>query len=89
MSFDRNTLAKVILNTGALGPYGIVGKDFAEGPNKKNSRAENGKLLETNPKEAKKLGETAKKELGTDKIELEFLNFDNEDATKVGEFLKW
>ncbi len=49
---------------------------------KKDFRAENGKLVETNPKEAKKLWETAKKELGTDKIELEFLNFDNEDAKK-------
>ncbi|WP_074594719.1 peptide ABC transporter substrate-binding protein [Bacillus cereus] len=88
MSFDRDNIAKVILNNGAIGVYGFVGKDFAEGPNKKDFRAENGKLVETNPKEAKKLWETAKKELGTDKIELEFLNFDNEDAKKVGEFLK-
>ncbi|WP_166704164.1 peptide ABC transporter substrate-binding protein [Bacillus albus] len=88
MSFDRDNIAKVILNNGAIGAYGFVGKDFAEGPNKKDFRAENGKLVETNPKEAKKLWETAKKELGTDKIELEFLNFDNEDAKKVGEFLK-
>ncbi|MCC2502856.1 peptide ABC transporter substrate-binding protein [Bacillus cereus] len=88
MSFDRDNIAKVILNNGAIGAYGFVGKDFAESPNKKDFRAENGKLVETNPKEAKKLWETAKKELGTDKIELEFLNFDNEDAKKVGEFLK-
>ncbi|MED3682129.1 peptide ABC transporter substrate-binding protein [Bacillus thuringiensis] len=88
MSFDRDNIAKVILNNGAIGAYGFVGKDFAEGPNKKDFRSENGKLVETNPKEAKKLWETAKKELGTDKIELEFLNFDNEDAKKVGEFLK-
>ncbi|HDR7795796.1 TPA: peptide ABC transporter substrate-binding protein [Bacillus luti] len=88
MSFDRDNIAKVILNNGAIGAYGFVGQDFAEGPNKKDFRAENGKLVETNPKEAKKLWETAKKELGTDKIELEFLNFDNEDAKKVGEFLK-
>ncbi|PEA45902.1 peptide ABC transporter substrate-binding protein [Bacillus wiedmannii] len=88
MSFDRDNIAKVILNNGAIGAYGFVGKDFAEGPNKKDFRAENGKLVETDPKEAKKLWETAKKELGTDKIELEFLNFDNEDAKKVGEFLK-
>ncbi|PFU67962.1 peptide ABC transporter substrate-binding protein [Bacillus thuringiensis] len=88
MSFDRDNIAKVILNNGAIGAYGFVGKDFAEGPNKKDFRSENGKLVETNPKEAKKLWETAKKELGADKIELEFLNFDNEDAKKVGEFLK-
>ncbi|MEH7540817.1 peptide ABC transporter substrate-binding protein [Bacillus thuringiensis] len=88
MSFDRDNIAKVILNNGAIGAYGFVGKDFAEGPNKKDFRSENGKLVETNPKEAKKLWGTAKKELGADKIELEFLNFDNEDAKKVGEFLK-
>lgn len=83
MSFDRDNIAKVILNNGAIGAYGFVGKDFAEGPNKKDFRSENGKLVETNPKEAKKLWETAKKELGTDKIELEFLNFDNEDAKRL------
>lgn len=88
MSFDRDNIAKVILNNGAIGAYGFVGKDFAEGPNKKDFRAENGKLVETDSKEAKKLWETAKKELGTDKIELEFLSFDNEDAKKIGEFLK-
>ncbi|PFM59477.1 peptide ABC transporter substrate-binding protein [Bacillus cereus] len=88
MSFDRDNIAKVILNNGAIGAYGFVGKDFAEGPNKKDFRAENGNLVETDSKEAKKLWETAKKELGTDKIELEFLSFDNEDAKKIGEFLK-
>ncbi|PGZ07042.1 peptide ABC transporter substrate-binding protein [Bacillus cereus] len=88
MSFDRDNIAKVILNNGAIGAYGFVGKDFAEGPNKKDFRAENGNLVETDAKEAKKLWETAKKELGTDKIELEFLSFDNEDAKKIGEFLK-
>lgn len=35
MSFDRDNIAKVILNNGAIGAYGFVGKDFAEGPNKK------------------------------------------------------
>lgn len=88
MSFDRENVAKVILNNGAIPAYGFVGKDFAEGPNKKDFRAESGKLVETNAKEAKKLWETAKKELGTDKIELELLNFDNEDSKKIGEFLK-
>ena len=37
MSFDRDNIAKVILNNGAIGAYGFVGKDFAEGPNKKTS----------------------------------------------------
>lgn len=36
MSFDRDNIAKVILNNGAIGAYGFVGKDFAEGPNKKD-----------------------------------------------------
>ncbi|SDZ25428.1 peptide ABC transporter substrate-binding protein [Bacillus sp. 166amftsu] len=88
MSFERENVAKVILNNGAIPAYGFVGKDFAEGPNKKDFRAESGKLVDTNVKEAKKLWDTAKKELGTDKVELELLNFDNEDSKKIGEFLK-
>ena len=56
MSFDRDNIAKVILNNGAIGAYGFVGKDFAEGPNKKDFRAENGKLVETNQKKQKALG---------------------------------
>ena len=35
MSFDRENIAKVILNNGAIGAYGFVGKDFAEGQIKK------------------------------------------------------
>ena len=63
MSFDRDNIAKVILNNGAIGAYGFVGKDFAEGPNKKDFRAENGKLVETNPKEAKSFGKQRRKSL--------------------------
>lgn len=88
MSFDRENIAKVILNNGAIGAYGFVGKDFAEGPNKKDFRDENGKLVKTDTKEARKLWEAAKKELGTDKVELSVLNFDDDDSKKVGEFLK-
>lgn len=39
-------------------------------------------------KEAKKFWEAGKKELGKDKIELEFLNFDNEESKKIGEYVK-
>lgn len=39
-------------------------------------------------KEAKKFWEAGKKELGKDKIEIEFLNFDNEESKKIGEYVK-
>ena len=86
MSFDRENIAKVILNNGAIGITDLFGKGFAKGPNRKDFRAENGNLVKDGLKEAKKYWEAVKKELGTDKIELEFLSFDNEDAKKIGEF---
>jgi oligopeptide transport system substrate-binding protein len=38
--------------------------------------------------EGKKLWEEAKKETGVDKVTIQLLNYDNEDAKKIGEYLK-
>ncbi|WP_281274442.1 ABC transporter substrate-binding protein [Ectobacillus antri] len=41
-----------------------------------------------NMAEGKKLWEEAKKETGVDKVTIQLLNYDNEDAKKIGEYLK-
>ncbi|CAH2465000.1 MULTISPECIES: peptide ABC transporter substrate-binding protein [Bacillus] len=87
-AYDRDGIGNVILNNGSKGAYGLVPADFIKGPDKQDFRKENGQLSKVNVKEAKKLWETGKKELGTDKIELELLNFDNEESRKIGEYLK-
>ncbi|HHT7141284.1 peptide ABC transporter substrate-binding protein [Bacillus anthracis] len=88
MSFERENIGKVILNDGSEGIYGFVPKGLAKGPNGKDFREENGKLIKEDMKEAQKYWEAGKKELGVDKVELELLNFDTDDAKKIGEYLK-
>ena len=45
MSFERENIGKVILNDGSEGIYGFVPKGLAKGPNGKDFREENGKLI--------------------------------------------
>ncbi|MFB6650150.1 peptide ABC transporter substrate-binding protein, partial [Bacillus toyonensis] len=87
-AYDRDGIGEVILNNGSKGAYGLVPSDFVKGPDKQDFRKENGKLSKVDVKEAKKFWEAGKKELGKDKIELEFLNFDNEESKKIGEYVK-
>ncbi|MBO9128653.1 peptide ABC transporter substrate-binding protein [Bacillus sp. 165] len=88
MSYDKEGMANVILNNGSVGAYGLVPQKFVQGPDKKDFREENGKLAKTDVKEAQKLWEAGKKELGVDTIQLELLNYDSESAKKIGEYLK-
>lgn len=63
MSFDRDNIAKVILNNGAIGAYGFVGKDFAEGPNKKISELKMESQLKQIQKKQKSFGKQRRKSL--------------------------
>ena len=81
MSFERENIGKVILNDGSEGIYGFVPKGLAKGPNGKDFREENGKLIKEDMKEAQKYWEAGKR-TGVDKVELELLNFDTDDAKK-------
>jgi ABC-type oligopeptide transport system substrate-binding subunit len=83
MAYDKEGIANVLLNDGSIGGYGLVPKDFVKGSNKKDFRAENGKLAKTDVKEAKKLWETGKKEISVDTIQFELLSFDDENAEKI------
>ncbi|MFD3447335.1 peptide ABC transporter substrate-binding protein [Microbacteriaceae bacterium 4G12] len=88
MAYDKEGIANVLLNNGSIGAYGLVPKGWVKGPDKKDFRDKNGKLAKTDTKEAKKLWEAGKKEVGADTVQLELLNFDNENAKKIGEYLK-
>ncbi len=88
MAYDKEGIANVLLNNGSIGAYGLVPKDFVSGPDKKDFRETSGKFAKTNVKEAQKLWENGKKEVGVDTVQLELLNFDNENAKKIGEYLK-
>ncbi|CAG9612865.1 Dipeptide-binding protein DppE [Bacillus rhizoplanae] len=88
MGFEREAMVNTLLNNGSKGAYGLVPADFTKGPDGKDFRKENGKLVKTDVKEAKKYWEAGKKELGKDTIELELLNTDTELAKKTSEYLK-
>ncbi|ENQ3078199.1 peptide ABC transporter substrate-binding protein [Bacillus cereus] len=88
--FDKKALANVILNNGSIPADYLVPTDFVKGPDDKDFRKVNGdvKAVAFDTKEAKKLWEEAKKELGKNEITLELLNFDNDNSKKLGEYLK-
>ncbi len=88
MAFDKEALVNVILNNGSTAANFLVPKDFVKGPDGKDFRDNNGEMNKYNVEKAKKAWADAKKELGTDKVTLELLNYDSESAKKIGEYLK-
>ncbi|WP_129729598.1 peptide ABC transporter substrate-binding protein [Ectobacillus funiculus] len=85
---DKEALANVLLNNGSTAAYFLVPAEFVTDKKGNDFRNINGNMNKTNVKKAKKLWEEAKKELGTDKLTLEFLNYDSDSSKKVGEYLK-
>ncbi|MTT30564.1 peptide ABC transporter substrate-binding protein [Terrilactibacillus sp. BCM23-1] len=83
MSIDRENLAKVLLNNGAVGANYIVPKGFAKDESGKDYRDKypNG-FNATDKAEAKKLW----KKSGVKKLNLEFLTSDNDLAAKLTEY---
>ncbi len=88
MSFDKEGMTTTILNDGSEVLNGLVPKNYTKSPDGKDFREANGDLSTYNLEESKKYWEQAKKELGKDKLTLEFLNTDTETAKKIGEYLK-
>lgn len=88
MAYDKKAFVDTILNNGSVPAYYLVPKDFVKGPDGKDFRDANGDMNVTNKDEAKKLWEKGLKEIGKDKVTLELLNYDGDDAKKSGEFLK-
>lgn len=85
---DKEALTNVLLNNGSTPAYFLVPSEFVTDEKGNDFRKINGNMNKTNVKKAKKLWEEAKKELGTDKVTLEFLNYDSDSSKKVGEYLK-
>ncbi|MGG2065125.1 peptide ABC transporter substrate-binding protein [Bacillus sp. S14(2024)] len=89
-AYDKKALANVILNDGSQPADYLVPANFVKGPDDKDFRKMNGdvKAVTYDAKEAKKLWDEAKKELGKDEVTLELLNYDTDNAKKIGEYLK-
>jgi len=79
-AFDKDALVGEILNNGSLVANGLVPTDFTPMPESgEDFRKVSGDLVAYNLEEAKEYWAKGLKELGTDKVELEFLADD--DAT--------
>ncbi|ENQ3078200.1 peptide ABC transporter substrate-binding protein [Bacillus cereus] len=89
MAFDKKALSNVILNDGSKPTDSLIPEKFAAGPDGKDYRETfKSTGIKTDVKKAKQVWEEAKKELGKEEVTVEFLNYDTDNAKKIGEYLK-
>jgi oligopeptide transport system substrate-binding protein len=89
LAINRDELVNNILIDGSRPLTGVVPKGITTDPDTgKDFSDEAGVLVKTDVEEAKKLWETAKKELGKEKIELTLITTDTEGSKKIGEYLQ-
>ncbi|KRL01162.1 peptide ABC transporter substrate-binding protein [Liquorilactobacillus capillatus] len=88
LAFNKNSLVKDILHVGS--PLnGIVPKEFAFNSKTSNDyRQDAGNMLTYNLKDARKEWTEAKKELGSNKINIQLLTSDTTDSKQIGEYLQ-
>ncbi|MFC7393090.1 peptide ABC transporter substrate-binding protein [Scopulibacillus cellulosilyticus] len=88
MAIDRKSLTKILMNDGSIPANYVVPKDFAKGPDGKDFRsyAPNG-FNGYNPKEAKKLWEKGKKEVGIKSLKLDLMGQDSDAIVKQNEYI--
>ncbi|MDQ0413615.1 peptide ABC transporter substrate-binding protein [Mesobacillus stamsii] len=87
MGFNKEDLAKSILNNGSVAANYFVPKDFVT-LDGQDFREKYGDLVTFNAEEAKKAWEAGLKELGVDKLELRYLGGDTESAKKTDAYIK-
>ncbi|MGC4375391.1 peptide ABC transporter substrate-binding protein [Fictibacillus sp. Mic-4] len=88
MGWDKKGLADVILNDGSTPAYYLVPKDFTKNPDGEDFRKINGDFGKFDAAKAKALWEKGLKATGKKNVEIELLNYDNDNSKKVGEYLK-
>lgn len=88
LSYDKEQIAKYILQDGSIGANFAVPVKLATGPDGKDFREDNKEYLKTNKDEGRKYFELAKTELGKDKFTYEITFNDSEANKKIAEFLK-
>lgn len=88
-AIDREALVNSILGDGSAPAVGLVPEKMTFSPtDDKDFTEEAGSVLEYNPEKAKEHWEKAKKELGIDTLEAEFLASDTDSTKKLIEYLQ-
>ncbi len=87
--FDKNYIADTILGNGSKPVDFLVPLGIAKGVDGKDFRNENPKgFIHYDVKKAKEHWAKAKKALGFDNVEIEFLTFENESGKKIAEYIQ-
>ena len=87
-AFDKEAAVNEIINDGSIPANGLIPKDFVQVPGTdKDFRETNGDLAVYDVEEAQKYWEKGLEELGTDKVTLEFLGDDSENAKVLNEYI--
>ncbi|ULG72645.1 peptide ABC transporter substrate-binding protein [Macrococcus brunensis] len=87
-SIDKEKLTKTILNNGSIAIDTLMPKEFVKNEAGEDYISGVKSPLNYDKAEAQKYLEKAKKELGKDKFEFEYLTFDADTAKKAGEYVK-
>ena len=87
-SYDKKAYTDSLLKNGSLPSDTLMIKDFVKMPDGKDYKDGVKSSLNYDKKEAKKLYDKAKKELGKDKFTIEYLTYDAEESKKAGQFMK-
>jgi oligopeptide transport system substrate-binding protein len=86
-AFDKESLVNEILNNGSIVANGLVPKDFVPTPDGKDFREVSGDLVKYDVAEAQKFWEQGLKELGIDKLTVEFLGGDSDTSKMMDQFI--
>ncbi|WP_427071332.1 peptide ABC transporter substrate-binding protein [Lysinibacillus fusiformis] len=88
MAWDKQGFADVILQDGSIPAYYLVPQGLSTDDKGNDFRDGNGDMNKTNIELAKEAWATGLKELGVDKVKLEFLTYDRAESKKAAEFIK-
>ncbi|HDR7353179.1 peptide ABC transporter substrate-binding protein [Bacillus wiedmannii] len=88
LALNKEDFVSHFINNGAKSASGLVPADHIHEETGKDFRKENGDLSPYDLQNAKKIWEEAKKELGVDEVNLEFLTFEQDNAKRMAEYIK-
>ncbi|HHT7190695.1 TPA: peptide ABC transporter substrate-binding protein [Bacillus cereus] len=88
LALNKEDFVAHFINNGAKPASGLVPVGHINEKTGKDFRKENGDLSSYDLQTAKKVWEEAKKELGVEQVNLEFLTFEQDNAKRMAEYIK-
>lgn len=88
MGWDKKESAELILKNGSVPAYYLIPEKLTYSPSGEDFRNKNGNLNADGVKKAQEYWKKGIEELGVDKIELEFLSYDDGQRKSVAEYIK-